>query len=726
MEPKQDPRAHDLSLEALAFPGELVVQNGRLSGTRCPLRAPLTLIGRGEDCDIRVNVDGVGSLHCAISLGPEGACLRRLNRKHETRVNGERVSTASLQDGDSITVGPCRFQLRLRPAQENHTEKDALRIQAAAVAAQQAALFEEETRLQQRRVTLERQEKELVAHLEEKRSRFLEAQSQLRRSHAAMQQEWARYEQRVAAMTRRLEVERRDVADSRRQVQAERRRLLQLRQRMKRRWHRFWAAERAAMQRKEQALQQQAHRLEQEKEALLQARQRFHGAAELERRQLQEQWDEFRQEQKRWEQQYIRERAELAERAKVLDQRETDLAAAERAWAEQKQHLEATRAGLEREIHGLENRIRHQRQQLRVPNPEPNWFPPHEQTLAPAPPVQLVGPVAGPRAPVDESLPQRWAMLAAVAGELADQRLHLLEHWQRLIQTHHHWQQEREGVTTELEAQAQRLQEREQALDQAVERCRLRHDEILHLQRHLDSRQAQLTVQAIAWAAERDRGRAEIQAREDNLERRLVRFDQRRQLRQQRQRQGLAQLRAAYALCARLREEYGLLRRQWLQRTEALVDEEKKLTQRALVLEQYRQKYLDRASDPAEARTRLENLQQRAAALFTHADESLRQHRQSLQAEIARLEERHRFVDQAVEKVLAREAELCEREGAWEHQQALTEHEAGRFRQEIQRLQGQQEVAEQQIADLRDEVEHLARQLLAEEDFAVLSVHQAA
>src|SRR5579883_2155955 len=84
MEPKHDPRAHDLPLEAPAVPGELVVQNGRLSGTRCPLRAPLTLIGRGEDCDIRVNVDGVAPLHCAISLGPQGASLRNFNREFPT------------------------------------------------------------------------------------------------------------------------------------------------------------------------------------------------------------------------------------------------------------------------------------------------------------------------------------------------------------------------------------------------------------------------------------------------------------------------------------------------------------------------------------------------------------------------------------------------------------------------------------------------------------------
>ncbi len=725
MEPKHDPRAHD-SPEATAVPGELVVQNGRLSGTRCPLRAPLTLIGRGEDCDIRVNVDGVAPLHCAISLGPQGVSLRNFNREFPTLVNGEAASQVSLHHGDAVTVGPCRFRVRLAespaPAADG-AEKDALRIQAAAVAAQQAALFEEETRLDQRRVTLERQEKELVTHLEEKRNRLLEAQAQVRRSHTAMQQEWARYEQRVAAMTRRLDVDRRDLADGRHRLQAERRRLLQLRKRMKKRWHRSWAAERAAVQRQEYALQQQARRLARDKEDLLQARRRFHGAAELERRQLQDQWDEFRQEQKRWEEQYIRERAELAERSQVLDQREAELTAAERAWAEQQQHREATRAELKREIQGLENRIRHQRQQLRAQEPEPNWSVPRGP--APAAVVQFAGPVAGPL-PVDESLPQRWAMLAAVAGELADQRLHLLEHWQRLIHTHQHWQQEREAVTQELEALALRLQEREQALGEAVEHYRRRFDEILQLRRDLDSRQAQLTVQAVVWSTECDRRRADLQAREANLERRHAALDRLRQVRQQRQRRGIACLRAAYTFCDQLHQEYTLLRRQWFQRTEALAEEEKKLSQRALVIEQYCQKYLDRAPDPAEAGKRLEELQQRAAARLAQAEANWRQHRQSMQEEIARLDERYGLVNQAWEKVAAREAELAERETAWEHERAFNEQDAERLRQEVEHLQGRREFTEQQLADLRDEVERLARRMLAEEDDAGLGISQAA
>ena len=44
-------------------PGELVVQNGRHAGARRPLAVPMTLIGRANGCDVRLNVEPVKPLH---------------------------------------------------------------------------------------------------------------------------------------------------------------------------------------------------------------------------------------------------------------------------------------------------------------------------------------------------------------------------------------------------------------------------------------------------------------------------------------------------------------------------------------------------------------------------------------------------------------------------------------------------------------------------------------
>src|SRR5947208_17165971 len=95
-----------------AAAGELIVHNGRLSGTRKALGAVLTLLGRAEGCDVRLNVDGVHPVHCAIVRGPAGFILRSLHNAL-TRHNGEPVSEAPLHDGDLITVAPFPFRIAL-------------------------------------------------------------------------------------------------------------------------------------------------------------------------------------------------------------------------------------------------------------------------------------------------------------------------------------------------------------------------------------------------------------------------------------------------------------------------------------------------------------------------------------------------------------------------------------------------------------------------------------
>src|SRR5438128_2148030 len=96
--------------------GELVLQNGRLSGTRTPLTVPVTVLGRAAGCDVRLNVDGVNPLHCVLVQGPEGLTVRDLGGETGTLVNGTAVGTALLQEGDTLAVGPFRFRVHLPPA----------------------------------------------------------------------------------------------------------------------------------------------------------------------------------------------------------------------------------------------------------------------------------------------------------------------------------------------------------------------------------------------------------------------------------------------------------------------------------------------------------------------------------------------------------------------------------------------------------------------------------
>src|SRR5262249_7557127 len=141
MEPTQDmtPPSHPGAAPA----GELVVQGGRLTGTRRPLRVPLTLLGRAPGCDVRLNVEGVDPLHCAVVHGADGVLVRDLDSRQGTFVNGERVSCGLLRDGDLLALGPFQFRVCLpaapavgasdpREPTRAAAEKEALRVQAAA------------------------------------------------------------------------------------------------------------------------------------------------------------------------------------------------------------------------------------------------------------------------------------------------------------------------------------------------------------------------------------------------------------------------------------------------------------------------------------------------------------------------------------------------------------------------------------------------------------------
>lgn len=78
-----------------------------------------TLIGRADDCDLRVDQDGVSGRHAEIvDRGDDGLVLNHLADKGETLLNGEAVTSASLGSGDEIRIVNCRWVLQapgLRP-----------------------------------------------------------------------------------------------------------------------------------------------------------------------------------------------------------------------------------------------------------------------------------------------------------------------------------------------------------------------------------------------------------------------------------------------------------------------------------------------------------------------------------------------------------------------------------------------------------------------------------
>jgi pSer/pThr/pTyr-binding forkhead associated (FHA) protein len=78
-----------------------------------------TVIGRADDCDLRLDQAGVAGRHAEITVNDSGLLLRRLDPKAEVLLNGRAVESAELASGDEIRIANCRFVLQapgLRPA----------------------------------------------------------------------------------------------------------------------------------------------------------------------------------------------------------------------------------------------------------------------------------------------------------------------------------------------------------------------------------------------------------------------------------------------------------------------------------------------------------------------------------------------------------------------------------------------------------------------------------
>jgi hypothetical protein len=83
------------------------------SGERVvPLEAQTTVLGRGAEADIRLSDTGVSRLHAEVRLEGEVATVADRGSTNGTSVNGRRVSTAVLHDGDVLELGASTLVFR--------------------------------------------------------------------------------------------------------------------------------------------------------------------------------------------------------------------------------------------------------------------------------------------------------------------------------------------------------------------------------------------------------------------------------------------------------------------------------------------------------------------------------------------------------------------------------------------------------------------------------------
>jgi pSer/pThr/pTyr-binding forkhead associated (FHA) protein len=69
------------------------------------LVSEVVVIGRGKDCDVVLDDGNASRRHCQIRKWAGFYKIEDLQSKNGTFVNGEKITTANLSDGDLIAIG---------------------------------------------------------------------------------------------------------------------------------------------------------------------------------------------------------------------------------------------------------------------------------------------------------------------------------------------------------------------------------------------------------------------------------------------------------------------------------------------------------------------------------------------------------------------------------------------------------------------------------------------
>jgi hypothetical protein len=106
---------------------ELHVTAGPQSGERFQFTDHQTcIIGRSREANIRLSDNRQFSrFHCRLEVNPPSVLIVDLGSTNGTKVNGKRVETASLRDGDIVTVGDTAFTVLVAMPQIKQPERSA-------------------------------------------------------------------------------------------------------------------------------------------------------------------------------------------------------------------------------------------------------------------------------------------------------------------------------------------------------------------------------------------------------------------------------------------------------------------------------------------------------------------------------------------------------------------------------------------------------------------------
>jgi len=103
----------------------------------------VTVIGRHEDCDLRIPLGDISRKHCRLIKDGNVLKLEDLGSSNGTYRNGERIQETELSPGDTIQLGPIAFVVQIEGVPEEDQMQPMLRGAAVAQADEEAEVLEE-------------------------------------------------------------------------------------------------------------------------------------------------------------------------------------------------------------------------------------------------------------------------------------------------------------------------------------------------------------------------------------------------------------------------------------------------------------------------------------------------------------------------------------------------------------------------------------------------------
>jgi HD-GYP domain-containing protein (c-di-GMP phosphodiesterase class II) len=95
---------------------EVIALKGKVYSKSFTISAGQTLtVGRGNEVDIQILDAGLSRTHCSLSKEGDVFTITDLGSRNGSHVNGERIQSRKLKDGDLVSIGGIEFQFKCGP-----------------------------------------------------------------------------------------------------------------------------------------------------------------------------------------------------------------------------------------------------------------------------------------------------------------------------------------------------------------------------------------------------------------------------------------------------------------------------------------------------------------------------------------------------------------------------------------------------------------------------------